>query len=218
MRNLIAVVVVLLGAGAAIAAPPDPAIAKSKELFTHAESLYALTRFDEALAEYERAFEAKPLPGFLFNIGQCHRQLGHWDKAAYFYRTYLDREHDAKNRGLVESLIVEMEGKARTPTESNPIVPPPNPQVTPQANPDGGTHTEPIPANPPPQVVTVVAPKVEKPPIVPPPGDDRPLYRRPVAWAVAGAVVVVVAALAIGLGVGLSGGLPHGTLSTIDAR
>src|SRR5947207_2642735 len=109
MRLLVAV---LLAASTALAAPPpDPATAKAKELFGHAEALYALTRYAEALAEYERAFETRPLPGFLFNIGQCHRQLGRWEKAAYFYRAYLERQPEARNRDLVNSLIAEMDQK-----------------------------------------------------------------------------------------------------------
>ncbi len=121
-----AFVALLLASTCALAAPPDPATAKAKELFTHAEALYALTRYDEALAEYEKAYEAKPLPGFLFNIGQCHRQLGHWEKAAYFYRAYLEREPSPRNRPLVDSLIAEMDEKTHAHASPPPVVPPPD--------------------------------------------------------------------------------------------
>ena len=62
------------------------------------EKLFALGRFDEALEQYEKAFEAKPLPGFLFNIAQCHRNLGNIDQAIFSYRKYLREAPDADNR------------------------------------------------------------------------------------------------------------------------
>src|SRR5438105_1445590 len=99
----------LVSGSASRAAPVDPALVTAKALFEHAEAEYALMRWDQALADYEKAYETKPLPGLLFNIAQCHRQLQHWDKAAYFYRTYLEKQPQAKNRPLAESLLAEME-------------------------------------------------------------------------------------------------------------
>ena len=64
----------------------DPGTQRARELFKQGESHYGLSHFADALVSYEKAYEAKPLPGFLFNIGQCHRQLGHWETAARTYR------------------------------------------------------------------------------------------------------------------------------------
>src|SRR4051794_24258540 len=90
----------LLGATRAHAANDlgDPALAQAKAVFGEAEKQYALGRFEEALKHFERAFELKPLPEFLFNIGQCHRNLGHWERANFFFQGYLNRVPKARNR------------------------------------------------------------------------------------------------------------------------
>src|SRR5205085_1348650 len=50
-------------------------LARARRAFKKGEKLYALGRFEEALKEYERAFEIVELPELLFNIGQCQRNL-----------------------------------------------------------------------------------------------------------------------------------------------
>ena len=128
-----------LSSVSAHAAPVDPALARAKTLFEHAEAEYALAHFDAALADYEQAFETRPLPGFLFNIGQCHRQLHHWERAGFFYRAYLEKQPAARNRALVESLLVEVDEQARLQAVVRPepvvVVPPPPAPPPPPAKP-----------------------------------------------------------------------------------
>ncbi|MBN2493021.1 MAG: tetratricopeptide repeat protein [Deltaproteobacteria bacterium] len=81
--------------------------ARAKELFLQGETLYKLGRFAQALEAYSQAYKAAPLPGFLFNIGQCHRQLGDFEQAIFFFRGYLREKPKASNRQVVEALIVE---------------------------------------------------------------------------------------------------------------
>jgi len=38
-----------------------------------------------ALVDYQAAYDAEPLPAFLFNIGQCHKNLAHYEKAIFFF-------------------------------------------------------------------------------------------------------------------------------------
>jgi tetratricopeptide (TPR) repeat protein len=115
------VLVVVLTLGLALFAVPRSASAEdagtkaAKRYFAKGEKLFALGRFDEALEQYEKAFESKPLPGFLFNIAQCHRNLGNIDQAIFSYRKYLREAPDAENREAVERQIEELEEeKART--------------------------------------------------------------------------------------------------------
>jgi len=107
----------VLAAGVAVAAGPasaeDRATKLAKKHYARGEKLFALGRFDDALLEYEAAFEAKPLPGFLFNIGQCHRNLGDYDEAIFSFRKYLKLAPDADNKDDVLSLIEELEDKKR---------------------------------------------------------------------------------------------------------
>ncbi len=102
---------VALGAGARTAHAEDAATRAARRHFTKGEKLFALGRFDDALIEYEKAFEARPLPAFLFNIGQCHRNLGNVDQAIFSYRKYLREQPDADNREAVERLIEELEAE-----------------------------------------------------------------------------------------------------------
>lgn len=109
----------------------DAAAKKSaRKHFKKGEKLFALSRFEEALAEYQAAFEAYPAPEFLFNIGQCHRNLGAYDKAIFSFKKYLRLQPDAENREAVEKLIAELEderaqaradAKRRRRTQLEPI-------------------------------------------------------------------------------------------------
>ncbi len=127
-------IVVILALGLALVAAPrgaaaeDAATRAAKRHFTKGEKLFALGRFDEALVQYEKAFEAKPLPGFLFNIAQCHRNLGNVDQAIFSYRKYLREAPDAENREAVEQQIDELEEeKARADAAGGIVVPDPPP-------------------------------------------------------------------------------------------
>lgn len=106
MRSIAAVValsVSLLGAA-------DPK-KEARDYFDRAERDYKLGRFEDALANYSRAYERLPAPAFLFNIGQCHRNLGNHERAIYFLRGYLRDDPSAPDKQRVEDLIAELELK-----------------------------------------------------------------------------------------------------------
>lgn len=114
MKTLCKVLVILLALGFAFPAEAGKKQAQKKEakkMFMQGEMHYKLGRFKEALAAYSKAYEVLPLAGFLFNIGQCHRKLGSWERAAFFYRGYLREKPRAPNRKVVEGLIVECQSK-----------------------------------------------------------------------------------------------------------
>jgi len=110
------VVFAALALGAVSAVPrtaraDDPATRSAQRHYDRGEQLFALGKFSEALDEYQKAFKAKPLPGFLFNIGQCHRNLGDYEAAVFSFKKYLKLEPDAPDRAKVEKLIEELEAK-----------------------------------------------------------------------------------------------------------
>src|SRR5437868_11892187 len=84
---------------------------EARRLFQKAELSFNVGKFAEALTDYQAAYEAKPLPGFLFNIAQCYRNLGDYERARFFFRRYLTLEPKSPNRRRVESLIDEMTKK-----------------------------------------------------------------------------------------------------------
>ncbi len=77
-------------------------------LFHRSMTEYELGNFDAALDAAAKAYRLDPKPGLLFNLGQCHRALHHWEQAAFFYGEYLHKVPAAANRSVVEELIVEM--------------------------------------------------------------------------------------------------------------
>lgn len=115
-------------------ADSEDATVAARRHFERAEKLFALGRFEAALTEYEAAFEARPLPGFLFNIGQCHRNLGNHDAAIFSFRKYLRLSPDAENREDVLELIAKLEtekqrAEARRAADEDArrLAPPPTP-------------------------------------------------------------------------------------------
>ncbi|CAN5852856.1 hypothetical protein BH11MYX2_BH11MYX2_01340 [soil metagenome] len=87
----------------------DPATRAAKRHNERAEKLFALGKFQDALAEYQEAYDAKPLPGLLFNIGQCYRNLGEYDQAIFSFEKYLKLKPDAENRDQVQDYISNLE-------------------------------------------------------------------------------------------------------------
>jgi tetratricopeptide (TPR) repeat protein len=140
-RLLLALAIAAIAARVAWA--DDPALRDAKRHFERGEKLYALTRFSEAIDEYQQAFDARPLPDFLFNIGQCYRNLGDYDSAIFSYRKYLKLAQDPPNRAQVEQLIRDLEAnKARADTQRlglkprPPGPPPPVPDRPPERPPE----------------------------------------------------------------------------------
>ncbi len=111
-----AVVIACLLAATPDASAPDPHVV-GKQLFEQASAEYDQGRFADALKDFASAYEADPIPGFLFNLGQCHRELGNWQLAAQFYRRYLEAKPDAKNADTARTLLATVESKARQETE-----------------------------------------------------------------------------------------------------
>ncbi len=107
--GLVALIALVLGAGGARA--EDAATRAAKKHYAKGDKLFALGKFDQALVEFEAAYEAKPLPKLLFNIGQAHRNLDHYDQAIFAFRKYLREVPDADNREAVEKLIDDLEGR-----------------------------------------------------------------------------------------------------------
>jgi tetratricopeptide (TPR) repeat protein len=98
-------------ASARTAHADDPAMRAAKRHYERGQKLFALQKFDEALEQFQAAFDAKPIPDFLFNIGQCHRNLGDYEAAIFSFKRYLKLDPDAENREQVEELITQLEEK-----------------------------------------------------------------------------------------------------------
>lgn len=79
----------------------------ARRFFRRARKAYTLGQFERALELFKAAYEAKPMPAFLFNLGQCHWQLKNYERAIFFYEGYIREKPDAQNRPLAEELLAE---------------------------------------------------------------------------------------------------------------
>ena len=106
LRALLFVVVAVGGVGvagaraataaAAIAAAATDNARPGRVRFEMAETKFNLGRFEEAAADYQAAYEAEPLPAFLFNLGQCYRNLGNYERAQFYFRRYVQLDRTAR--------------------------------------------------------------------------------------------------------------------------
>ena len=80
---------------------------KAKKHFRKGQTHYKLARFQQALTEFSAAYELMDHGAFLFNIGQCHRQLSNHERAVFFFEGYLREIPNAPNREVVEDLLEE---------------------------------------------------------------------------------------------------------------
>ena len=93
-------------------AQPSPREA-ARARFDRGQTLYNLGKLDEAIAEFEGAYELDADPAYLFNLAQAHRLRGNRPRALFFYRRYLDLSPDAPNRAEVAERITALEAEQR---------------------------------------------------------------------------------------------------------
>jgi hypothetical protein len=132
------------------AAHADPE-ADAKDHFKRGVKLYNLGHFQEAIPEFEKAYDLDPEPILLFNIAQSHRQNGSKERALFFYRRYLEQDPNTNKRADVEQRMKELaqalqqenEQKQKPPTE---VSPPPGGPAPAGPTPGPTTGTTPGPA------------------------------------------------------------------------
>ncbi len=87
------------------------AAARSRAIYEQAQQTYDRGEIEKALALFLKAYEVTPLPGFLFNIAQCHRQLRNYERSSFYFKRYLALARNTANATVVRDLIVEVDGK-----------------------------------------------------------------------------------------------------------
>lgn len=204
MINAVIAVVALLASD--VGARPGQA------LFERAQASFSQGRFEEARADYQAAYDLEPLPAFLFNIAQCYRNLGDYERAQLYFHHYTVRDPRGPQRPAAERLAAEMSKLAEARRQQLGAN---SPRGEPAATPSGAATTPPLTA-PPDQGAgnrqpSVLAVRESGHPAPASP----PIYRRGWFWAGAGGVVLLgVTAAALTL----STDQPQGTLPPIDVR
>lgn len=166
-----------------------PASAKgkleAKEAFKRALQYYNLSDFKSALQGFKEAYLDYPDPSFLFNIGQCQRQLGDKSEALLSYKAYLREAKAAPNRAEVATLVQNLEQSIRDDEAAR------------KAQAEAALHPAPTTAPEPTPVVTAPAASLTATPAPTP--ADKPVYKKWWLWT----TVAVVVGVGVGLGVGL---------------
>jgi tetratricopeptide (TPR) repeat protein len=123
VRIVVGVAIVAVCNGAGMAQPVDhKAEATAKEHYRKGMRLYDLGRFDEAIHEFESAYQFQEDPFYIYNLAQAYRRAGNPGKALEFYRTYLRKAPDAADRAEVEQRIAALEA-AQGPGQGTPTAP-----------------------------------------------------------------------------------------------
>ena len=117
--------VALLGTTTAIAGEREKK--KAKTHAKNAAKLFEAESYELALKEFEKAYDLYPVPGLLFNMGQCNLFLGEHEKAIQLFEQFLSEKPDTPYRADVERLIGE--AKAEIEKKRAAEAPPPPPIV-----------------------------------------------------------------------------------------
>lgn len=148
---------------AAKAAAPKKDVAAAKAAFGKGKKDFEAGRFEKAVEQYEKAYALSGMPAILFNLGQCHKKLGNWEKAVdHFQRFLAEAPKPIPNEALAKQLLEESrvklaEAAAKKPKGQEPVA-----KVAPAAAP-----VEPAAPAPPPDttarpLVTAAPPPPEK--------------------------------------------------------
>src|SRR6266496_3989928 len=163
-------------AGVALMAAARPARAQMTQVqkdevklhYQRATRAYDLQKYTEAIDEYQKAYEISGDPPMLYNIAQAYRLADQPGQAAQYYRRFLQRMPNARNREDVERKIADQEKLADQRKKLEPVAPPPT-----------------APTKPPP--IVEVKPPVEvpvtPPPPPPPPPPETSHARAVVGWS-----------------------------------
>ncbi len=145
VRAVAAILVVLLWAGPAGAAPrdADAHAARGKQLF-------AAQQWDDAIAEYQAAYDLDGKPSRLFNMAQAHRLKGDRARALELYRRYVALEPNGRGAPDARIRIGELEtalGNQPAPSPSPSASP--EPSIAPYPSPSPSSEPFAAPGGPP---------------------------------------------------------------------
>lgn len=103
-----------------------------KQHYEKATRAYDVQKYTEAVDEYQKAYEIGGDPAMLYNVAQSYRLADQPSDALRFYRRYLQRSPNARNREDVERKIADLEKTmeerrkaAAAAAAPAPVAPPP---------------------------------------------------------------------------------------------
>jgi tetratricopeptide (TPR) repeat protein len=115
-RRLVGLTALVMTLGVAMMASDAAAMqlspsqkAEMKQHYDKATRAYDIQKYTEAVEEYQKAYEIGGDPAMLYNVAQSYRLNDQLPDALRFYRRYLQRSPNARNREDVERKIADLE-------------------------------------------------------------------------------------------------------------
>lgn len=126
---------------------------EARSHFAEGSRLYDAKDYDQAISHFEKSYALSSAPALLLNIAQAYRLKGDCEKAALFYKRYLEKQPGSPRRAEIEARRSEMQAcvddKAQrpTPTPESPT-PPPEPARPATTSPEPPPAATPIESKP----------------------------------------------------------------------
>jgi tetratricopeptide (TPR) repeat protein len=121
---------------------PAPDFATAREYYEAAEAEVAAAHYDEALRDYQQAYELTKDPVLFYKLAATQERAGHCDRAISLYQRYLDEAHPAPD--FEAAARAHMAGCAPRPAVAAPVpVAAPAAPVTPAPTPKLDLHMAP---------------------------------------------------------------------------
>jgi tetratricopeptide (TPR) repeat protein len=103
--------------------PQDPDTEVARRHFDRGTELYDRQEYQNAVAEFKAANEAKPHPDFDYNIARCYDRLGDWNGALTYYRRFLQQIGSGPESQEPRRRVTELEERIRR-EQPPPVAPP----------------------------------------------------------------------------------------------
>jgi Tetratricopeptide repeat len=184
----------------AVASPArgnDSATEQARQHYEIGTRQYDLGHWDDAIREFEKAYELRPDPNFLYNMAQAYRRKGDPKRALDLYRNYLIKTPKSPLRPEIEERIKSLQKQIDDAASAAPVQPALEPTVPPPA-PIPALLPGPADVSPPAETPAMSSPPAEPalpagaPPAAIPP-TDQPSQVAPATYGTTSAAVLSAA-------------------------
>lgn len=97
--------------------PLDEAEARSH--FDAGYAYFQEARYEDALREFDRAYELSPRPALLFNMSQCYERLGRLDEAIRYLERFIGASPPPSDRPFQERRLANLRARQQNGTTNN---------------------------------------------------------------------------------------------------
>lgn len=133
-------------------------LAEARAAFEHGQELFISGDYSAAAKAFKEAYEIRPFPQFLFNVGASYEKLGDYEKAVFFYERYVQTAGQASDTRDVKKRIKVLKGELSRQKEAT--APATQPGETPATQPTTEGETPAKPTEPSPEMAALTEVKL----------------------------------------------------------